>query len=227
MKAKLLASLLAFCPLAGSCGEVPEPECLEYKTIVEIPFTKEGGWEIDNSWFNKPPYQTGCFVQQPPCPADTGNHYMLSVMRSLRRKVKVPPRSNIDKVAIQGNAYSRDVTLELVLEDYPKEVFTVDEPDDCSLDVMAVEYWKKSDSHQITADGVIYLSVSLADVYSSSDNSIFRGCGQFAPEMPTCPYSYEDYWGNPYENEGEVSGCIGLSKILLQQCVRKKIFTDE
>jgi len=217
------AAVLALSLYACGPAEVPEPECVEYQTIVEIPFTKAGGWEIDSRLFNTPPHEDGCFVQQPPCPEDVGNHYMLGRMRFLRRTVDVPPQSNIDRVIMQGNAYTRGVTLEFVLEDYEPEWFRVDEPDDCSLDVMMVEYWKKSDYHPIAADGSIYLNVSLADI--ADTYGLPQGCGKWAPEMPTCSYSYKNYYDKLLE--GEAIGCIGLSKILLQQCVRKKVYEEE
>ncbi len=231
MKEKLLAALLALLPVSCGPDELPEPECLEYKTIVEIPFTEAGNWNVgNNSWsdsnrynrYSTEVYTVGCFARDP-CQGDDGNHFVLGEgelpssrgyqgsLYHLFQSISLPVGSRVDCVRLWGNTYGRNSTLKVELEDYAKKTIMIDEMNECTPDSVAIDYWKEEKYHAITNDGTVYLKIDMIYCYD-------------APEMPSCEFRYKP---DKEEYTGLGKGCIGLSKIQLQQCVRKKIFTEE
>ena len=224
---KLLSGVALAAGLCACGPTLPEPKCLEYQTIVEIPFTPEGKWNIQSTYPNNSYpteiYTDGCLVESP-CPGDSPQHYVLgeryengSIKErtyALYQSVSIPPESRVDRISIQGNAYGREVRLEVKLEDYEGQQVRLEEGDDCSLDSMIIDYWNRDDYHLIANDGSTYLKIYLLSCWSS-------------PERPLCEYTYKRHYYDKEERVGTSMGCIGLSKVVIQQCVRKRVYGRE
>lgn len=204
MKKMLLALALGL-----SCGgEQHEEECLEYRTVLEETFSRDDGWEFDEeySYGDCISYRTdGCYAESLPCKGSLRNSFIFSGVTSRLSKIfSIPPGVVIDRVVLQGNAYGRNVELQLQVEDYsPSSIRILHEKDDCQdLVVASFDDYRY---HNITHDGNFYLGLSL------------RQC-DWAPNQPECFYHRRNTCNRNEEREERAYGCYGLSKIMFQQC---------
>lgn len=190
-----------------NCGseEVKIPHCQQFKNIAEQSFAesmKGNGWD----WLSD---HYACVSTEPPCLGDESQQAILTAplfgdscgsaesYSSVKSTLTVPQQSRIDRVVLNANIYSRRADVNITIDDYGLNEQHITERDDCSANSIIVDLYQQEDFHSIGGDGRVNVKVLLK----------------------YCFYCRDDIGGIDCEKR---KGCVGLSKVILQDCVDKK-----
>ncbi len=238
LKHTLEAVLLAagFSLFGCGAGESEnEEQCRRYQTVLEENFTSRNEWMRDETRRVCPgcgdnyncncsslcpygylPRFDSCYSIACQEPAEEGQ-VLSRITNNLYKTFSVTPGLRIDRAILQGNAYGRDISLEVEVEDLePLTLENIGEENDCNYLIIK----NFSDEERgFTRDGTFYFRINLLR------------CSE-APEMPPCNYTCEceeKRDGRCLDatrmmqaaGEHASAGCYGLSKIMFQQCAER------
>ena len=160
-----LASLTAALYLSMfGCGE-KEPECTKFENIAEVVYSQDNK---DKSWsWNSDNGNTYmCYSSNPPCPDDSGSYVILGYGISLvQSSISVDPSTRTQRIIIVGNVYGSGTDIGLTVDDYDDSSEydlkedqylsreELSEREDCSLNSIIFDLYKRPDYHNINTDG--------------------------------------------------------------------------